>query len=273
MLFGQDYLSSKASDALLSGDLGTMSQHIGCVLSLQTPGSDASIETTTNMFNLISNVNTVVPPTNDQVVATVTMLSLVCNEPASISGDLHLPVLDLMTNSANTLVLEAETGQMLLSTIANVVTSLHIQQSVSNSSLKSASNETLFPVGPAQIATAYATLRALDSLSLGLGGALVPGQSPAILNVSGLELQAQVFSDVTALHMKSASGGAFSVGSSGSLTSAGTVCASLSVSPASLYGGPADSGLFSLSLFDCATRSPVEYVPLLGFHGYSARYV
>jgi len=150
---------------------------------------------------------------------------------------------------------------MMLSTIGNVISSSQAQQSATRAK-QSESGETYLPVAsPEQIASANATLRAMDSLSLGLGGGLVPGQNAAVLNVSGVEIQAQMLSNVTALAMKSSSGGAFSVQSPGSLPSgAVSVCASFSVSPASLYGGPDDSGLFSLSFFDCATRSPIEYV-------------
>jgi len=97
-----DELASKANDALRSGDLGTMSQLVGSVLSTQTPGSDLSTETTTKMFHLISNMSTVLPPTSEQRLTTLTMLSLVANEPASLESDLHLSVLDLLANSAST---------------------------------------------------------------------------------------------------------------------------------------------------------------------------
>jgi hypothetical protein len=103
---------------------------------------------------------------------------------------------------------------------------------------------------------------ALQNLAKGVAAGMVAGQEPFSMGTDTLELQAQVFSRVTNLDMKtenSSEGMAgFTVNSSAGVTAFRT-CASFTSTGDNVYGGDVSSGVVSLTLYDCDTNEEIVY--------------
>ena len=247
-----DVLSDSTATALANGDLSSMSQLVGASLSIQPVGSEQGTATRDNMIAMLSDIGSTVAPSASSASATLTMLGSVCSDPGSLSNSTRFSSLDLFTNSLNT---GAQFGAVSDQDAAGMLTTVSTVMTSAKDNKNGTSAEE-------RAAMANATQVAMDRLSTSMSAGMVSGQDAITLVSGDVELQAQVFDDVTKLNMNAgdnSTGGGFSMGDTGSVPQGVSVCASLTLDQNNMFEGEVQSGVLSLTFYDCSTNELIEY--------------
>ena len=180
------------------------------------------------------------------------MLGLVCNDATSLSPSTQLDSLTLFTSTLDAGAaygpVSVDEGASLLATVSTVMLASSLTRNTSEISTRAT--------------MASASMDALNRLSVGLGTGMVPGQAAAVLVSGDVEIQAQVYDDLTSLDMNAGgdrSSNGFVMSSSGNISPDTLVCASLNRAQDNIYEGEILSAVLSLTLFDCETNVELEY--------------
>ena len=217
---------------------------------VQIAGSEGSTETRGNILTLLRNISTTVAPTASSVSVTLAMLSLVVSDPRDVSDQTQLDSLDLFVSTLDAGKsfgsLSSVDGANMLNIVSTV---LEASQLTRNSS--TTEGRTLL---------ASSLITSLDVLSLRMATGLVVGQDAIVLVAGEVELQAQMYNDLTAIDIPSVSSSSrFSLGSTGSVAEGTTVCSSMSQCKNNIFEGEIYSELLTLTLFDCVTGVEIQY--------------